>query len=81
VAAGATVANRKMTGPAANQLNYSLFRDAGRTSNWGNTVGTDTVPGAGTGVAQTFTVFGRIPGSQPRAPGTYSDTITVTLTF
>jgi spore coat protein U-like protein len=81
VAAGATVANRKMTGPAANQLNYSLFSDAGRTSNWGNTVGKDTVPATGTGVAQRVTVFGRIPASQPRPPGTYSDTITVTVTF
>ncbi len=81
VAAGATVASRKMTGPGANQLNYSLFRDGGRTTNWGNTVGTDTVPATGTGAAQTFTVFGRIPGSQPLPPGAYSDTITVTLFF
>jgi spore coat protein U-like protein len=80
-AAGATVANRAMTGPAANQLKYSLFSNTGLTTNWGNTVGTDTVPATGTGVAQTFTVFGRIPASQPDPPGTYSDTITVTLTF
>lgn len=81
VAAGATVANRMMSGPGANRLNYSLFSDAGRTINWGDTVGTDTVPATGTGAAQTFTVFARIPGSQPRAPGAYSDTITVTLFF
>jgi len=81
VASGATVSNRRMTGPAARQLNYSLFSDAGRTTNWGNTVGTDTVPGTGTGSAQTFTVFGRIPASQPQPPGAYSDTITVTLFF
>ena len=81
VAAGATVANRMMSGPGANRLNYSLFSNDGRTINWGNTVGTDTVAATGTGAAQTFTVFGRIPGSQPRPPGTYSDMITVTLTF
>lgn len=81
VAAGATVANRMMSGPGANRLNYSLFSNTARTTNWGDTVGTDTVPATGTGAAQTFSVFGRIPGSQPQPPGTYSDTITVTLTF
>jgi spore coat protein U-like protein len=81
VSTGATVANRKMTGPGANRLGYSLFSNAGRTTNWGNTVGTDTVPATGTGAAQTFTVFGRIPASQRLAPGDYADTITVTLFF
>ena len=70
-----------MSGPGANRLNYSLFSNTARTTNWGDTVGTDTVPATGTGAAQTFSVFGRIPGSQPQPPGTYSDTITVTLTF
>jgi spore coat protein U-like protein len=77
--AGATVNSRKMTGPAASLLNYSLFRDAARSSNWGNV--TDTQSGTGNGAAQPFTVFGRIPASQFAQPGAYSDTITVTLTF
>ena len=38
---GSTVTNRRMVN-GANLLNYSLFRDAGRTNNWGNTPGTDT---------------------------------------
>jgi spore coat protein U-like protein len=80
-ATGATVTTRKMTGPASALLNYSLFSDSGRTTNWGNTVGTDTVPSTGTGAAQNFTVFGRLPGSQFVAIGAYTDTITVTVTF
>jgi spore coat protein U-like protein len=79
--AGATVSNRAMTGPGGALLLYMLFQDAARTTNWGNTVGTDTVAATGTGAAQTFTVFGRIPSGQPAGPGSYLDTITVTLFF
>jgi spore coat protein U-like protein len=78
---GATVTTRAMTGLPPGFLNYSLFQDAARTINWGNTVGTDTVAGAGTGSVQSFTVFGRIPAAQFPGAGSYSDTITVTLTF
>jgi spore coat protein U-like protein len=81
VAPGATVTTRSMTGPGSQRLNYGLFKDSGRTINWGATVGTDTVAATGTGVAQTFTVYGRIPASQSAGPGNYQDTITVTLTF
>jgi spore coat protein U-like protein len=77
--AGATVNSRKMTGPAASLLNYSLFRDAAHSSNWGNT--TDRQSGTGNGAVQPFTVFGRIPALQFVQAGAYSDTITVTLTF
>jgi spore coat protein U-like protein len=80
-APSATVSTRQMSGPAGALLNYSLFSDAGHSVNWGNTVGTDTVPSTGTGSAQNFTVFGRIPGSQFVTTGPYTDTITVTVTF
>lgn len=81
VSTGATVTTRAMTGPGSTHLNYGLFQDTGRTTNWGNTVGTDTVASTGTGVAQSFTVFGRIPSAQFVGPGSYQDTITATLTF
>lgn len=80
-ASGATVTTRQMSG-GGNTINYSLYRNSGRTLNWGNTVGTDTVSGTGTGLPQVVTVYGRIPGSQPSVPpGAYSDTITVTVTY
>jgi spore coat protein U-like protein len=81
VSSGATVTTRAMTGPSGGLLHYSLFQDAARTINWGNTVGTDTVPVTGTGVAQIFPVYGRIPASQFVPTGAYQDTITVTLFF
>jgi spore coat protein U-like protein len=80
-APGATVTSRAMSGPGGALLSYSLFRDAARTANWGNTVGADTVPATGTGGVQTVTVFGRIPAGQFVGTGTYQDTITVTLFF
>jgi len=80
VGTGATVASRKMAS-GANLLNYSLYQESGRTTVWGDTVGTDTVSGTGTGTAQTLTVYGRIFALQNAVPGAYSDTVTVTVTF
>ena len=78
--ASATVLARKMTGTGAT-LNYTLYSDSGRTTNWGNTAGTDTVAGTGAGTAQTLTVYGRIPAGQYVVPGNFTDTITATVYY
>jgi spore coat protein U-like protein len=78
---GATVSNRSMTGPGSAALSYGLFQDSANSVNWGNTVGTDTVAGTGNGSAQSITIYGQIPASQYVAPGSYSDTITATITY
>jgi spore coat protein U-like protein len=77
----ATLTNRSMTGPGGDLLGYRLFRDSARTNNWGNTVGTDTISGTGTGAPQSLTVYGRIPASQYVTPGSYADTIVATVTY
>lgn len=84
---GATVSTRAMLN-GANQLAYSLFRDAARTQNWGQTIGTDTVAGTGAGIAPAsavaLTVYGRIVDStanQGVPAGSYADTVTVTVTY
>jgi spore coat protein U-like protein len=77
---GATVATRKMTS-GANTVNYTLYSNSGRTTVWGNTVGTDTQAATGNGSAQSYTVYGRVPSQAAPAPGTYSDTITITVTY
>jgi spore coat protein U-like protein len=77
---GATVAARKMTN-GANTVTYSLYQDAGRATVWGNTIGTNTVPGTGNGASQAYTVFGRVPPQATPAPALYTDTITVTVTY
>jgi spore coat protein U-like protein len=81
LATGATVTTRKMTGPGAAVLGYSLFSDAARTVNWGQTIGTDTVTGTGNGSAQAITVYGQATAGQFVAPGAYTDTITATVTY
>ena len=43
--------------------------------------GTNTLAGTGTGLAQSATVYGRIPPQATPSPGTYNDTIVVTLTY
>jgi len=78
---GATVANRIMTGPSSALLSYKLFSNSARTTNWGNTVGTDTLAGTGSGSAQALTVYGQVPAGQFVNPGSYTDTITATLTY
>ena len=77
---GATTTTRKMTVPSASGLSYSLYSDSGRTANWGNVAGS-WVSGTGTGAAQSLTVYGRIPAAQSALIGSYSDTVTVTITF
>ena len=83
----ATVTTRKMLN-GANQLAYTLFSDTGRTTNWGNTVGTDTVArtgnGFGVGNVVALTVYGQVPdnaANQVLPAGNYTDTVTVTVTF
>lgn len=75
------IVRRMRLGATTNYVNYELYRETGRTNRWGNTTGTDTLPGTGTGAAQSLTVFGRVPATQAAAAGSYSDTITVTITY
>ena len=77
---GASVSTRQMSGPGG-LINYSLSSDAGRTVNWGATAGSDTVNGVGTGAVQSYTVYGRGPAQATPAPGTYSDTVAITVTY
>jgi spore coat protein U-like protein len=78
--AGATVGTRKLTN-GGNTINYTLYSNAGRTTVWGNTVATDTVAATGNGAAQPYTVYGRVTAQTTPAPGTYTDTVTVTVTY
>jgi spore coat protein U-like protein len=80
-ASGATVTTRKMQNGAA-LLNYNLCSDSSScATNWGNTSGTDTVPGSGNGTQQTLTVYGVIPALQYPTPGAYSDTVVATVYY
>jgi len=78
---GATVAARKMTGPSSQTLGYSLYQDASRTLLWGTTAGSNSVAGTGNGATQSLTVYGRVPATQYPTAGSYTDTVTVTVTY
>jgi spore coat protein U-like protein len=78
---GATVTTRRMVGKDSNGLHYALLSDAARTVNWGNTVNTDTVAGAGTGSVKTLTVYGRVAPNQFISPANYNDVIVATVTY
>jgi spore coat protein U-like protein len=77
---GATVNARKMAS-GANALNYQLYSDSSRTTIWGNTSGTDTVTGTGTGLPVDHTVYGAVPANQTVPAGDYQDTITVRIFY
>jgi spore coat protein U-like protein len=72
------VAARSMTGPAAAQISYNLYTSAAYTTVWDNITG---VTGTGTGADQYLQVFGRVPKQAAPTPGTYTDTITVTVSW
>jgi spore coat protein U-like protein len=68
----------------SNTLNYNLFRDAAYTQVWGDGSGsTFTVAGTGSGLltAGNLTVYGQIPIAQDKPAGSYSSTVTVTVTY
>ncbi|HEY0954197.1 MAG TPA: spore coat U domain-containing protein [Roseateles sp.] len=80
--------NRRMKS-GINTLAYNLYTDASYTTIWGDGSAASQLISAGVTLdvlglspAQTFWVYGRIPGRQLTAvPGSYADTINVTLTY
>lgn len=80
---GASTTNRLMQlNGGTSTVSYGLYKDAAWTQVWGDgTGGTTTNAGTGTGGAQTFTVYGRVPSQPVPPPGNYSDTITATVSF
>lgn len=76
---------RSMTYSTYN-LNYNLFSDASYSTIWGDgTSGTSLVSDSYflnlISVTRNYTVYGKIPALQNIAPGSYSDSILVTITF
>ena len=76
---GSSSSRRLVNG--SNYVTYALYRDAARTQVWGDVVGTDTASGTGTGANQALTVYGRVGAQTVPPPGTYTDVVTVTVTY
>lgn len=79
---GSSGTTRYMSGTGANAgtVQYNLLQATGGAQ-WGNTQGTDTVGGTGTGNAQTLVVHGAIPAQGTPAPDNYKSTVTATVYF
>lgn len=73
-----SVPNRRMKANTSDYLNYGLYSDGGRTTAWDDTT---TVAGTGNGSAQSLNVYGRLPAGQALFTGSYTDLITVTVTY
>lgn len=73
--------NRRMYDGDSGYLAYGLYSDSGRTTAWGDTLDTDTVASTGTGSAEDYTVYARVPSTSLATSGGYADTVTATITF
>jgi len=72
---------RRMSG-SGGHVRYELYRDANRSQVWGNTTGSmasGVVDAVGNMV--NLTVYGQVPAQPDVVPGTYTDTVTLTLIY
>lgn len=78
---GGNVNARRMVHAGAGSVRYQLYQNPGHNLVWGDTLNVDTVKNFGNGQIQTFTLYGQVP-VQPTPPaGTYTDNVTIILTF
>ncbi len=63
-------------------MNYAIYSDSARTTNWGATAGAATGTGSGLNTENEITVYGKIPKNQyDVGVGAYADTVTATVTY
>jgi spore coat protein U-like protein len=62
-------------------VSYELYTSNTYATVWGDTVGTDTVAATGNGAVQTHTVYGRVPPQTTPSADTYTDTVTIEVTY
>ena len=81
---GGSVDARKMTlsGDATQSLNYQLYIDSGRANAWSDSLTGNIISGTGTAANDVRTVYASILAGQASAKvGSYSDSVTVTVTY
>jgi spore coat protein U-like protein len=72
---GDALATQRRMISAGNHLNYTLYTDSARTTEW---LSTATINGVAVG---SVPVYGRIPVDQNQPVGSYADTIVATIVF
>lgn len=80
---GTSILARSMGGTGSNtdRLNYNLYADSGYHSVWGNTTTGSYSIAIGDSTNEFYNVYGAIPLNQYVKSDTYSDSVTVTLTY
>jgi spore coat protein U-like protein len=83
IGADGTPNAREMAGPGTNVLKYELYRDAAYTQVLGNIGSGGVISSTGGPVGNTHLIYGLIPqaGNAGVPPGTYTDTVFLTLRF
>jgi spore coat protein U-like protein len=77
-----TGSTRRMAGPGGARLSYELYSNSGRTIAWGDGTALGAkVSGTGSGASQGLVVYGRIPAGQLPTPGSYADSVVVTVDY
>lgn len=69
----------RMVNGSSQYVTYSLYSDSGRSTAFPRT-GT-TLGGTGNGSAQTITAYGRIPAQTAGGSGSFTDSVTFTITY
>lgn len=73
-------AGKRFMAAGGERVGYDLYRDPSRLGRWGSTQ-SSAVSGTGTGAIQELKVYGHVPAQTDAMPGTYLDTVTMTLTY
>jgi spore coat protein U-like protein len=76
----------RLLNSGGNSLSYNLYTTAAHSTVWGDGSGSTGVMNGSTTLivgsnSVNYTVYGVVPASQDRAPGTYMDTVIVTVTY
>lgn len=80
-AGGATNFSGRKIQNGTSTIGYQLYTDTGRTMVWGNGIGTSVSAGVGSGGTQSLAVYGQVADLTGAVPGTYTDLVTVTITY
>jgi spore coat protein U-like protein len=79
---GGGTSRRNMQQDVGNgRMDYDLFQDAGRTIHWGDRSGNDTKEVVTADAPLTIPIYGEIPSGQRVRDGTYSDVITISVSY
>lgn len=84
--AGASAFDSRRMLSGTHELPYQLYLDSSRTTVWGDGSGGSSLNPTtgsftGNGNEQSYTVYGRVPANRYVAPGAYTDTVNVTVTY